>query len=102
MATVGKKGDDRRHGSVKKRSQVYNETTDRFIKVDAETGRFMDVKDDNQPFVGVAGAAAKKKAKKARGKKKAAKKSAKKGASKKAGKKAGKKKVKKKSAKKKR
>lgn len=98
MATIGKKGDDRRHGSVKKRSQVYNETTDRFIKVDAETGRFMDVKDDNKPFVGVAGAKAKKKAKKARGKKKASKKTAKKGTSKKAGKK----KSKKKSAKKKR
>jgi hypothetical protein len=49
MATIGKKGDDRRHGAVKKRAQVYNATTDRFIKVDAETGRFMDVKDDNKP-----------------------------------------------------
>jgi hypothetical protein len=93
MATIGKKGDDRRHGAVKKRAQVYNATTDRFIKVDAETGRFMDVKDDNKPFVGVAGAAAKKKAKKARGKKKASKKTAKKSGTKKRSKKKARKKT---------
>jgi hypothetical protein len=88
MATIGKKGDSTRHGAVKKRSQVYNATTNRFIKVDEETGRFMDVKADDKPFAGVRKSKAVKK--KAKADKKA---DAKKGTKKKTAKKKAKKKV---------
>lgn len=54
MATIRKKNDDVRHGAVKGREQVYNSTTNRFIKVDSATGQFMDVKADSKPFAGVA------------------------------------------------
>ena len=53
MATNGKSGDNRRHGAVKKRSQAYNPKTDQYVKRDANTGRFMDVKQDGKPFKGV-------------------------------------------------
>ncbi len=73
MATIGQKGDDRRHGAVRKRKQVFNPSIGRFVKIDEETGRFMDVKADDKPFAGVRGAGAKKKAKK-KSKKKATRK----------------------------
>lgn len=93
MATIGKKGDDVRHGAVKKRSQVFNPNSGRYVKVDEETGRFMDVKADDKPFAGVRqskktkkkAAAVKKTAKKVA--KKAAKKTTKKAAKRKASKK---------------
>ncbi len=53
MATNGKSGDNRRHGAVKKRTQVLNPKTKRFVKRDTETGRFMDVKSDGTKFKGV-------------------------------------------------
>ena len=47
-------GDNARAGAVKGRSQVYNPKTDSWVKRDAETGRFMDVKtSSNSPFKGV-------------------------------------------------
>ena len=47
-------GDNVRVGAVKDRSQVYNPKTDKWIKKDSQTGKFMDVKTtDNKPFKGV-------------------------------------------------
>ena len=46
-------GDNARVGAVKNRSQVYNPKTERFVKRDSETGRFMDVKSNGTPFKGV-------------------------------------------------
>ena len=46
-------GDNRRIGAVKDRSQTYNPVTDKWIKRDTDTGRFMDVKQDGEPFKGV-------------------------------------------------
>jgi hypothetical protein len=53
MAKNGKTGDGHRNGAVKDRSQTYNPQNDSWVKRDAETGRFMDVKSDNKPFKGV-------------------------------------------------
>lgn len=53
MATNKPYGDGKRVGAVKDRSQTYNPKTDRFVKRDATTGRFMDVKSDGKPFKGV-------------------------------------------------
>lgn len=53
MATNGKPGDNRRHGAVRDRSQTHNPKTDQWVKRDANTGRFMDVKQDGTPFKGV-------------------------------------------------
>lgn len=53
MAKNGEAGDGHRNGMVKKRSQAYNPKTDRWVKRDAETGKFMDVKEDGTPFKGV-------------------------------------------------
>lgn len=53
MATVGKKGDGHREGAVKKRSQVLNPKTKQFVKRDATSGKFMDVKEDGKKFKGV-------------------------------------------------
>ncbi|WP_197413271.1 hypothetical protein [Pedobacter sp. Leaf176] len=50
MATNGKSGDNRRHGTVSDRSQTFNPTTEQWAKRDIETGRFMDVK---QAFKGI-------------------------------------------------
>lgn len=50
MAKNSPYGDNHRHGAVKKRSQVYNEHINRYVKRDSETGRFMDVKSDGKPF----------------------------------------------------
>lgn len=53
MATNGKSGDNRRHGSVRKRSQTQM-PSGHWVKRDAETGQFMDVKtSDKTPFKGV-------------------------------------------------
>lgn len=46
-------GDDYRRGEVRDRSQVHNPKTDRWVKRDSETGRFIDVKEDGEPFKGV-------------------------------------------------
>ena len=54
MATNKPIGDNARVGAIKKRSQVYNPTTGLWVKRNAETGRFMDVKtSSNTPFKGV-------------------------------------------------
>jgi len=42
-----------RVGAVKDRHQVYNPKTDQWVKVDSDTGKFMDVKQDGTPFKGV-------------------------------------------------
>lgn len=52
MAKNGKPGGGR-IGAVKDRSQTFNPVTQQWIKRDNETGRFMDVKQDGQPFKGV-------------------------------------------------
>jgi hypothetical protein len=53
MATNPPKGDGHRNGAVKDRSQVLNPKTDQWVKRDADTGKFMDVKKDGNPFKGV-------------------------------------------------
>jgi hypothetical protein len=42
-----------RRGAVKDRSQTYNPKTETWTKRDAETGKFMDQKQDGKPFKGV-------------------------------------------------
>ncbi len=46
-------GDGHRQGAVKDRSQTFNPQTEQWVKRDAATGRFMDVKQDGTPFKGV-------------------------------------------------
>ena len=53
MATNPPKGDGHRKGTVRDRSQILNPKTDQWVKRDAETGLFMDVKQDGTPFKGV-------------------------------------------------
>ena len=53
MAKNGKVGDGHRNGAVKDRSQTYNPKTEQWVKRDASSGRFMDVKQDGTPFKGV-------------------------------------------------
>lgn len=53
MARNKPTGDNRRIGAVKERSQTFNPKTDNWVKRDSNTGRFMDVKQDNKPFKGV-------------------------------------------------
>ena len=53
MATNGKPGGNRRHGVVRDRSQTHNPNTDQWVKRYAETGTFMDVKQDETSFKGV-------------------------------------------------
>ncbi len=53
MATNGKSGDNRRHGAVKERSQVLNPKTGLYVKRDANTGKFMDVKTSGGKFKGI-------------------------------------------------
>lgn len=45
-------GDNRRIGAVKNRTQ-FQRPDGRWVKRDADTGRFMDVKADTAPFKGV-------------------------------------------------
>lgn len=53
MATNPPK-DNSRKGAVRERSQTYNPKTDSWVKRDANTGRFMDMKtSSNKPFKGV-------------------------------------------------
>lgn len=54
MATNRPVGDNSRVGAVRGRLQVYNPTTGLWIKRDAQTGKFMDVKtSSNTPFKGI-------------------------------------------------
>jgi hypothetical protein len=53
MATNPPAGDGHRNGAVRDRSQVYNPQVDRWVKRDADTGRFMDQKSNGDPFKGV-------------------------------------------------
>jgi len=53
MAKNAPIGDGRRKGMVKRRSQTFNPLTNQWVKRDAETGQFMDVKQDGKPFKGV-------------------------------------------------
>ena len=46
-------GDNARKGAVKKRSQVLNPKTNLFVKRNAKTGKFMDVKTSGGKFKGV-------------------------------------------------
>lgn len=51
MATNTGKGS--RRGSVVGRTQVYNPATGHYIKRDAATGKFLDVKSDGSAFKGI-------------------------------------------------
>ena len=53
MAKNGKTGDGHRDGQVSRRSQAHNPKTDKWVKRDTDTGRFMDQKADDKPFKGV-------------------------------------------------
>lgn len=53
MATNPPKGDNRRQGAVRNRSQVKNTKNKHWVKRDADSGRFMDQKSDHKPFKGV-------------------------------------------------
>lgn len=53
MATNPPYGDGHRKGAVRDRSQVKNPKTGQWVKRDAGSGRFMDVKQDGKPFKGV-------------------------------------------------
>jgi len=53
MATNPPRGDSHRQGAVRDRSQAYNPKTERWVKRDSETGKFMDQKADRDPFNGV-------------------------------------------------
>ena len=46
-------GDNHRIGAVRSRSQTFNSRTQQYVKRNAETGRFMDVKQNGMPFKGV-------------------------------------------------
>ena len=46
-------GENARKGAVRKRSQVFNPKTGRWVKRDANTGKFIDQKADERPFKGV-------------------------------------------------
>lgn len=52
MATNPPKGDGHRNGAVRQRSQTQTGAGN-WVKRNAETGQFMDVKSDKQPFKGV-------------------------------------------------
>lgn len=53
MAKNKPTGDNARKGAVKGRSQILNPKTKLYVKRDAETGRFMDVKTTGGKFKGV-------------------------------------------------
>jgi hypothetical protein len=46
-------GHNTRKGAVKQREQVLNPKNEKWTKRDKETGQFMDVKSDGEPFKGV-------------------------------------------------
>lgn len=53
MARNPPPGDGHRVGAVRERSQTFNPQTQRWVKRDSDTGRFMDQKADPKPFKGV-------------------------------------------------
>lgn len=53
MAKNPPTGDGHRIGAVCGRSQTFNPQNERWVKRNAETGRFMDQKSDGTPFKGV-------------------------------------------------
>jgi len=53
MAKNPPTGDNARKGAVRDRSQTYNPKTEQWVKRDAGTGKFMDVKQNGTPFKGV-------------------------------------------------
>lgn len=53
MSKNGERGDGRRVGAVKGRSQALNPKTKRYVKRDEKTGRIIDMKADRTPFKGV-------------------------------------------------
>jgi len=53
MAKNAPVGDNARKGAVKNRSQTFNPKTEQWVKRDSDTGKFMDVKQDGEPFKGV-------------------------------------------------
>lgn len=53
MAKNAPIGDGKRVGAVKRRSQTFNPVTKQWVKRNANTGQFMDVKLDGSPFKGV-------------------------------------------------
>lgn len=53
MAKNAPIGDGRRIGAVRRRSQTFNPVTKQWVKRNADTGQFMDVKSDGSPFKGV-------------------------------------------------
>ncbi len=46
-------GKGSREGAVRDRSQLHNPHTDRWVKRDTYTGRFIDQKADREPFRGI-------------------------------------------------
>ena len=52
MAKNPPPGDGHRVGAVRERSQTYNPHTERWVKRDTETGKFIDQKADPKPFKG--------------------------------------------------
>jgi len=46
-------GDNSRCGAIRDRSQTFNPHTEKWVKRDSDSGRFMDQKADNVPFKGV-------------------------------------------------
>jgi len=52
MAKNGPPGDGHRVGAVRQRSQTLT-SSGHYIKRDTQTGRFLDVKADKEPFKGV-------------------------------------------------
>ena len=53
MAKNAPVGDGRRQGAVRRRSQTFNPLTKKWVKRNADTGKFMDMKSDSTPFKGV-------------------------------------------------
>ena len=53
MAKNPPPGDHRRAGAVRERSQVFNPHTERWVKRDTASGRFIDQKSNLAPFKGV-------------------------------------------------
>lgn len=48
-------GEKRRNGSVRGVSQIYNPKTDKWVKKDDTSGKFVSVKKDGEPYKGVKG-----------------------------------------------
>lgn len=53
MAKNAPTGDGQRKGMVRRRSQIFNPVTKKWVKRNTETGQFMDVKQGLKPFKGV-------------------------------------------------